>query len=64
MTYPNRWCPKGLREHLCQQQTVAPNTFTRALIGSLIKDLDGHRPLGPDGKHGDLHTATCGCDDR
>lgn len=35
-----------------------------ARIGELIAELDRHRPLGPDGKHDDRHTATCGCEDR
>lgn len=30
----------------------------------LIDDIDRQRPLGPDGKHGDQHTETCGCEDR
>jgi len=30
----------------------------------LIDQLDKHRPLGPDGKHGDRHTPTCGCEDK
>ena len=64
MTYPNRWCPKGLREHLCQQQTYSPDDYTRKVLTVGIDVLDQHRPLGTDGKHGDLHTATCGCDDR
>ena len=25
---------------------------------------DQHRPLGPDGRHGNLHTPTCGCEDK
>lgn len=33
-------------------------------VANLIKELDKHRPLGPDGKHGDLHTETCGCSDK
>ena len=64
MSYPNRWCPKGLREHLCQQQTFAPDDYTRKVLNVVIDVLDQHRPLGPDGKHGYRHTATCGCDDR
>ena len=56
-----RWNPKMLRERLCQQQTWAPDDFTRNEIGRLIAVLDLHRPLGDDGKHGDLHTPTCGC---
>lgn len=64
MSVPNRWCPKYLREVLCQQQTYSPSKFTSDLIGRLVMDLDKHRPLGTDGKHGDLHTSTCGCEDR
>lgn len=33
-------------------------------IGRLISEIDRQRPLGPDGKHGDLHTPSCGCEDR
>jgi len=33
-------------------------------INMLIAEIDRHRPLGPDGKHGELHTPTCGCEDR
>ena len=33
-------------------------------IDRLIAEIDRQRPLGPDGKHGDRHTATCGCEDR
>lgn len=31
-------------------------------LGRLLSQLAEHRPTGPDGKHGDLHTETCGCD--
>lgn len=58
----DHWCPKMLRERLCQQQTFAPDEATRDEIQSLINLLDTHRPLGPDGKHGDRHTPTCGCE--
>jgi hypothetical protein len=60
---PARWHPKGLREHLCQQATCAPDNETKAAINALIAVLDRHRPLGPDGKHGTQHTPTCGCED-
>jgi predicted unusual protein kinase regulating ubiquinone biosynthesis (AarF/ABC1/UbiB family) len=30
---------------------------------SIPDACDAHRPLGPDGKHGDRHTKTCGCDE-
>ncbi|MBD3941961.1 hypothetical protein IF188_09665 [Microbacterium sp. NEAU-LLC] len=33
-------------------------------IAELVREIDRHRPLGIDGKHGDLHTPTCGCGDR
>lgn len=33
-------------------------------IQRVINEIDRQRPLGPDGKHGDRHTATCGCEDR
>ena len=56
------WRPKTLREKLCQQEPHAPDDETREAIARLIAILDRHRPLGSDGKHGDLHTATCGCE--
>lgn len=31
-------------------------------LGQLIRECDRHRPLGSNGKHGTLHTTTCGCD--
>lgn len=58
------WAPKALREVLCEQQTWAPDEFTSWQIQHLINVLDLHRPLGVDGKHGDLHTPTCGCEDK
>lgn len=64
---------KMLHEALCVAQSalverasggrdIARVPFWIAQIGSLIAAIDEHRPLGPDGKHGDRHTATCGCD--
>ena len=32
-----------------------------ARLQALIDACDAHRPLGPDGTHGDRHTPTCGC---
>lgn len=61
---------KMLREALCIAQAEigrAPANYARSVsrhIGDLIKELDRHRPLGPDGKHGDRHTPTCGCEDK
>lgn len=58
---------KMLREALC----VAEGYLLRSdqysaqgrHIGTLIREIDNHRPLGPNGKHGTLHTRTCGCED-
>lgn len=54
---------KMLRETLCRAQNDANDSDMRRL-SALIAEIDRHRPLGPDGKHGDLHTPTCGCEDR
>lgn len=63
MSFPQQWCPKILTEHLCSQATFAPDRVTRDEIQHLINVLREHRPVGPDGKHGNLHTQTCGCED-
>lgn len=63
--------PKMLRETLCVAQTALgiafpndPRLWTHLdRLGRLIDECDRHRPLGPDGKHGDRHTPTCGCED-
>lgn len=65
---------KATREALCAAQSAlgemarrgmdagtAPHRIAR--LGALIRELDIHRPLGPDGKHGNRHTPTCGCED-
>lgn len=60
--------PKMLRETLCfAQGAVLRSGDPRAQSHSarlqrLIDECDRHRPLGPDGKHGDRHTPTCGCE--
>lgn len=61
--------PKMLRETLCVAQTMIGNFDLSgrsdehiARLQRLIDACDEHRPLGPDGKHGDRHTATCGCE--
>lgn len=61
---------KMLRETLC----VAQGTVWRAgdgrfeehasRIGRLIDQIDSARPLGSNGKHGNLHTPECGCEDK
>ena len=56
---------KMLRERLCAEQVHAsewPENI-RSAVDVLINMIDRHRPLGPDGKHGERHTSTCGCDD-
>lgn len=53
---------KTLREDLCRHETdpdLPPDVL--GAIGALVALVDEHRPLGADGKHGDLHTLTCGC---
>ncbi len=55
-----------LREDLCRRQ-VQPDDWPAPIASAvdvLIAMIDKHRPLGDDGKHGDLHTDTCGCLDR
>lgn len=61
--------PKMLRETLCTAQTSIPPTNPRRpehihRLQRLIDDIDRQRPLGPDGKHGNRHTDTCGCADK
>lgn len=62
---------KSLRETLClAQSALAHYTGVRdeyvaghsKRIGAVINQIDIHRPLGSNGKHGNLHTETCGCD--
>jgi hypothetical protein len=61
---------KMLRETFCQaQQLVLASSDFRARehadrLQRLIVECDRHRPLGADGKHGNLHTNTCGCEDK
>lgn len=62
---------KMLRETLCVAQGLAlrrsidPRSEEHGRrLQALIDECDRHRPLGPDGKHGNRHTATCGCEDR
>lgn len=62
--------PKMLRETLCVAQARIINSGLDqhrrdadvARLQLLINECDRHRPLGPNGKHGSLHTETCGCD--
>lgn len=61
---------KMLREVLCRLQTNAvweihlnPSS-ARNHLQKVIHEIDRHRPLGSDGRHGNLHTDTCGCEDK
>lgn len=67
--------PKMLRETLCSAQAALAEMARQGhgeqrlrehldRIQSLIAECDRHRPLGPDGKHGNRHTSTCGCEDK
>lgn len=63
--------PKAIREALCLTWAALVCRYMHLdgadhaarVLNALIQECDRHRPLGPDGKHGDRHTATCGCDD-
>lgn len=55
---------KMLREDLCRRQAQSaewPNDV-KVAVQELIDLVDRHRPLKSNGKHGELHTETCGCD--
>lgn len=52
---------KMLRETLCVAQSVLRYAPDRDRVQRMIDEIDRQRPLGPDGKHGDRHTPTCGC---
>lgn len=63
--------PKMLMETLAVAQIAIDSypdqsriTAHRNRLGRLINECVRHRPLGTDGKHGDLHTPTCGCEDK
>lgn len=63
---------KATREALCLAQAAlmllseadarAASLHAVLHLQPLIDEIDRHRPLWPDGKHGELHTETCGCD--
>jgi hypothetical protein len=63
--------PKMLGETLAVAQTalgqwseVDRRDEHIARLGRLAAECVRHRPVGADGKHRDLHTATCGCEDK
>lgn len=53
---------KMLRETLCTAQSLVKSKSDVAYLQLLINACDVHRPLGPNGKHGNRHTETCGCE--
>jgi hypothetical protein len=61
--------PKMLRETLCVAQgRVGNSPYDEGRkrehihrLQRLIDECERHRPIGHDGKHGHLHTLTCGC---
>lgn len=61
--------PKMLRETLCVAQVAVGETYHRDpraqehldRLQRLIDECDRHRPIGPNGKHDNRHTPTCGC---
>lgn len=58
---------KMLREHLCADQARWQNEWPEGIksaVDVMIDMIDRHRPLASNGKHGDLHTSTCGCEDK
>lgn len=64
--------PKMLCETLCVAATAVGRTVSDYdrkqdhldRLDRLIRECVRHRPLGVDGKHGDMHTSTCGCEDK
>jgi hypothetical protein len=63
-TYTIIDAPKQLRETLCVVMTGLTDQTHLDRLQRLVDECDRHRPLGTDGKHGNLHTYTCGCDDK
>lgn len=65
---------KSVRETLCVVQSVlhlldgwkAANIpeIHYEILERLLEDIDRQRPLGNNGNHGELHTATCGCEEK
>ena len=57
---------KSFREKLCAAQATETSVSVRAFYQTVIDQLDEHRPVGPNGKHGNgpLCTETCGCYER
>lgn len=62
---------KTVREALCVAQAAIGNFPNRPTnwpqhiphLQRLIDDIDRQRPIGSNGKHGNLHTPNCQCED-
>ena len=60
--------PKMVHEAMCMAEWLIlyyrPDALHYAkIISDLIKECERKRPLGSNGKHGNLHTPECGCED-
>jgi hypothetical protein len=65
--------PKAMHEALCAAQSALGERARSgvdvqrvprwvASLGVLAAEIERVRPTGPNGKHGDLHTPSCGCE--
>lgn len=65
--------PKTVHEHLCLAQAALADRvrskrdvdMSMAAIKTLtgmLRQINEHRPEGGNGKHGEAHTETCGCE--
>lgn len=57
--------PKMIKETMARIQSLAPSSSgpDSDIVQKIIDECDRHRPIGPEGRHGQLHTETCGCED-
>lgn len=59
---------KAVKEALAYAQTYLPQTeegnYFYLVLRDLVYDCDKQRPVESDGVHGDLHTESCGCEDK
>ena len=58
---------KMVREAICVATTALNQVglmHAADVLSDLIPDIDRQRPLGRDGKHGNLHTPWCQCPDK
>lgn len=71
--YVSREVPKTVHEHLCLAQAGLAQRVRDGLdvdmsmaaietLNGMLRQVNGHRPVGHNGKHGQDHTDTCGCE--